>query len=479
MRTFSIDNFGCRASQADGAAIESLLKSRGLISVNSLQKAEVVIFNTCTVTAAADAGVRSAIRSAHRQNPEAQILVTGCYAQRDPQAVALLPGVEWVVGNSHKSQIAELIAGVPYHGGIYASDISESIGVLTAPTADSLADRARPNLKVQDGCNNRCAFCIIPHVRGRSRFLPADETIAHIRALSGRYREVVLTGINLGRWGREPGSDQRLPDLLRRILAETEIDRIRLSSIEPMDWSDSLIGAMASTSRMAPHVHMPLQSGSDKILRAMHRKYRPRHYRDRLLTAYAAMPDAAFGADVMTGFPGETEACFGETRDFLESLPFTYLHVFTYSERPGTPAASLPGSVPVPVRKERTRVLREWSEGRNLEFRRRMLGRKLQAVTLEQPGLALTGNFLHVEVEDWRHANRLVEVTPRHVTAGGLRDCVLKQRLSYQISRRPSSAFHIVTSSAYSISLPTGMPIPMRVTFTPAGFKQLREINRP
>jgi threonylcarbamoyladenosine tRNA methylthiotransferase MtaB len=303
-----------------------------------------------------------------------------------------------------------MLAGAPYHGGVYASDIFESEGVLTAPIVDARADRARPNLKVQDGCNNRCSFCIIPFVRGRSRFVPVGETIAQVRALSKDYREVVLTGINLGRWGREPGSDLRLPDLLRRLLAETEIERIRLSSVEPMDWSDALIELMASTNRIARHIHMPLQSGADAILRRMHRKYRPKHYADRLTKAWAALPDAGIGADVMTGFPGETKEHFEESKAFIESLPFTYLHVFTYSERPGTPAALMPDAVPVTVRRERTRILRDLSDKLSREFRQRMTGRKLQAVTLEQPGLALTSNYLHVQVEDWRHANRMVEV---------------------------------------------------------------------
>lgn len=410
MRTFFIKNFGCRASQADGAAIESLLISRGLSPVTQSETAEIVILNTCTVTAAADAEVRSSIRSAHRANPAAQIMVTGCYAQRDPQAIAALPGIEWVVGNSHKAQIADMVAGAPYHGGVYASDIFEAEGVMTAPFIEARTDRARPNLKVQDGCNNRCSFCIIPFVRGGSRFVPANETIAQVKSMAKRYREVVLTGINLGRWGREPGSSLRLPDLLRRMLDETEIDRIRLSSIEPMDWSDALIDLMASTERIARHVHMPLQSGADQILRRMHRKYRPKHYADRLLRAGAAIPDAGIGADVMTGFPGETDALFEESKAFIESLPFTYLHVFTYSERPGTPAALMGDSVPVQVRRDRTRILRELGEQRNQEFRNRMQGKKLQAVTLEQPGLALTSNYLHVEVEDWGGANRLIDV---------------------------------------------------------------------
>src|SRR5208283_3960405 len=220
------------------------------------------------------------------------------------------------------------------------------------PVEDAAGDRTRPNLKIQDGCNNRCSFCIIPFVRGPSRSAPAGRVVEQVRGLAARYREIVLSGINLGRWGREPGSSLRLTVLLRMLLAETGVERLRLSSVEPMDFSDDLLGLMAGERRIAKHVHAPLQSGSDRILRRMHRKYRPRHYADRVLKARAWMPDAAIGADVMVGFPGETEEEFEESRRFIEQLPFTYLHVFTYSERPGTPAADMP-QVPQPVRKER------------------------------------------------------------------------------------------------------------------------------
>ena len=181
-------------------------------------------------------------------------------------------------------------------------------------------------------------------MRGRSRSAPPDRVVAEVRDLAERYREVVLSGVNLGRWGREPGLRMRLADLVRRLLAETGIERLRLSSVEPMDLTDDLLDLVASTPRIAQHVHAPLQSGSDTVLRRMRRWYRARHYADRILKARARMPDAAIGADVMVGFPGETEAEFEESRAFIQSLPFTYLHVFTYSERPGTPAAGMPGS---------------------------------------------------------------------------------------------------------------------------------------
>jgi threonylcarbamoyladenosine tRNA methylthiotransferase MtaB len=214
----------------------------------------------------------------------------------------------------------------------------------------------------------------------------------------------------------------RLADLTRRLLAETEIERLRFSSVEPMDFSDDLLGLMAESNRIAKHVHAPLQSGSDTILRRMHRKYRPRHYADRVLKARAWMPDAAIGADVMVGFPGETDPEFEENRQFIESLPFTYLHVFTYSERPGTPAADRSDHVPMRVRKERNKILRELAAKKNLEFRQSMCGRTLSVVTLDQDRIALSGNYLKVELADPRPANQFIEVVVDGVTAGGLRE---------------------------------------------------------
>jgi threonylcarbamoyladenosine tRNA methylthiotransferase MtaB len=319
--------------------------------------------------------------------------------------------VEWVVGNSHKTQIAHIVdAAAPYHGRVHVGDIFAEKNLPLFPILDAGADRARPNLKIQDGCHNRCAFCVIPFVRGASRFTPADRVIEQVQSLAGRYREIVLTGINLGRWGRASGSDLRLAGLLRRLLAETSVDRLRISSIEPMDLSDELLDLMASTPRIARHVHAPLQSGSDAILRKMHRKYRPRHYADRLLKARRLMPDAAVGADVMTGFPGETDELFEESRQFIASMPFTYLHVFTYSEREGTKAATMEKKVHMDIRRERTRILREWSEQRTRAFREAQAGRTLSAVTLEQPRTALTTNFLRVELDREIPPNRLIDV---------------------------------------------------------------------
>ena len=361
----------------------------------------------------------------HGKTPGARILVTGCYAQRAPDELAAMPGVEWVVGNSHKTQIADLVAGgldqdAPYHGQILTGDIFDTRDILTAPIIDASGDRTRPNLKIQDGCHNRCSFCIIPFVRGKSRYVEADQIVEQVRALSAKYREVVLSGINLGRWGRESGSTMRLPDLLRRLLAETEIERLRLSSVEPMDFSDDLLGLMAENPRISKHVHAPLQSGSDTILRRMHRKYRPRHYADRMTKARSLMPDAAIGADVMVGFPGETEDLFEESRQFIASMPFTYLHVFTYSERPGTPAAEMPGVVPIRVRKDRNRILRELADEKNAAFRQSLLGRDFTAVTLDPPGLALTDNYVKATLDLPYTPNRLVRLRPRALNTQGV-----------------------------------------------------------
>ena len=258
-------------------------------------------------------------------------------------------------------------------------------------------------------------------MRGKSRYVDADQVVEQVRSLAGRYREVVLSGINLGRWGRAVGSQMRLPDLLRLLLDRTTIERIRLSSVEPMDFSDDLLELMAASERIAKHVHAPLQSGSDTTLRRMHRKYRPRHYADRVEKARRLMPDAAIGADVMTGFPGETDALFEESRQFIEAMPFTYLHVFTYSERPGTPAAAMPDAVPMSVRKERNQVLRELAAAKNAAFRASLVGREWSAVTLDPPGLALTDNFVKAELDMPYASNHLVRLRVKSLTAQGVR----------------------------------------------------------
>ena len=419
-RQFYVQNFGCRATQADGAALAADLQARGLRPTADRTGADLVVVNTCTVTAEADQDARKAVRRVHRKNPAAEILVTGCYAQRRPEELAALPGVKWVVGNSHKTVIGELAApslvtiggrgrpaSLSYHGeisagGVLVGDIFDQKSFLSAPVIDAARDRSRPNLKIQDGCHNRCSFCVIPSVRGNSRSAPADRVVGEIRRLSIRYPEVVLTGINLGRWGRDLPGRPRFLELLRRLLAETDTVRLRLSSVEPMDWTDDLLALMASEERIAKHVHMPLQSGSDSILKAMRRRYRSRHYVERVEKARALLPKASIGADVMVGFPGETDREFEETRRFVVEMPFTYLHVFSYSARPGTDSTEIPGEPPRAVKKERNRTLRELAAGKNLAFRHSLVGSCFAAVTLEGGDgtctRALTDNYLDVRI---------------------------------------------------------------------------------
>lgn len=425
-----MQNFGCRATQADGAALEKQLQSKGLERVESFTDADIVVLNTCTVTAAADHDARAAIRKIHRENPGAKILVTGCYAQRAPQELAGLPGVTWVVGNSHKHLVPEVVSGardfVPLNRIALASpaftltgDIFAHTELIAAPVfaGDDIAGRTRPNLKVQDGCDNRCSFCIIPSVRGQSRSMKVDRVLQEANALvASGYREIVLSGINLGRWGRDFEPQQRFEQLLGGLLEHTDVEKLRISSVEPMDWTDELIALVASSSRIARHAHVPLQSGSDRILRRMHRRYRPWHYAEKIRRIREAMPDAAIGADVMVGFPGETDELFEESRSFIQHLPFTYLHVFTYSSRPGTPSAAMPDQVPVQVARERNRVLRELAAEKNLAFRKSFLGKKLRVITLHQGDSesteALSDNYLKLRLRGRFSANCWIEATP-------------------------------------------------------------------
>ncbi len=432
----------------------------------------MVVLNTCTVTSAADQDARAAIRRVRRQNPDARIVVTGCYAQRAPEEIATLPGVNVVVGNSHKHRLAEialqngLIRKATQPGfvslsqltenreprtenSIFVSDIFAHTELLAAPVFDAANERTRPNLKVQDGCDNRCSFCVIPFVRGQSRSLGVERILREVNTLvAAGYREVVISGINLGRWGKDltahvgtgyvgtaargrPGersSPAFLVDLIRAILSETTLEKLRISSIEPMDWSDELISLAAASPRIANHAHVPMQSGSDAVLRRMHRKYRPWHYREKIEKIHAAMPTAAIGADVMVGFPGETDAEFEATRKMVEELPFTYLHVFTYSARPGTPAADMANQVPVHIARERNRILRELASEKKLAFMRSFVGKPVDAITLNVVGSdaagefteALTDNYLKLRLRGRHGANRWRVATVRDVVSSSL-----------------------------------------------------------
>jgi threonylcarbamoyladenosine tRNA methylthiotransferase MtaB len=472
MPTFFIKQFGCRATQADGAALERQLLDRGCTCASTAAAADIVVVNTCTVTASADTQACDAIRKLHAANPAVRIIATGCYAQRAPEELAALPGVSWVVGNSHKPQIPQLVdslsAGaspessnsffpaaaaaepaksgnvffpaaalhsdstVPLHSFVGAQHASPHLGkiltgnifeqrvLLSAPVLGGEGNHTRPTLKIQDGCDSRCSYCVIPFVRGRSRSLPPDTVIEEIQKLAvGQTflsvhsqpslvpfpaREIVLSGINLGAYGRDLSPRVEFEDLLRRILDETAVERLRISSIEPLDVTQDLVELFASTDRIAQHFHMPLQSGSDRILAGMHRWYRAEHYARRVELIHERLPHVAIGADVITGFPGESEDDHAATLAFIDWLPFTYLHVFSFSKRPGTKAASLANEVPGAVIKRRARELRALGEAKSAAFRQSQLGRTLRVLTLragdsdshETP--ALSSNYLKLSV---------------------------------------------------------------------------------
>ena len=443
MAGYHVENFGCRASRADGDGIAGQLQALGLAPAADLASAAIVILNTCSVTAEADKDARAFIRRTKRGNPDSRVLVTGCYAQRAPDELAALDGVDQVVGNSHKGLVAGIALGLLGQGQPAANivPLRALLGQAATLVDDTFAHsniaffglyeqgRTRPNLKVQDGCGNRCSFCVIPQTRGGSRSVPLARVLEDVRRfVDTGGQEMVLSGINLGRWGRDLQPQQRFEDLVAAILAQTQLPRLRISSVEPMDWTDGLLGlfdefgeAAGAHPRLARHAHLPLQSGSDAILRAMYRRYRPWHYAAKLEAIRAALPDAAIGADVMVGFPGETARLFDETRQFIEQQPFTYLHLFPFSARPGTAAWALHLERPVPGEavRERMACLRSLMQAKQKAFWASFLGRELSVVTLqsaEQDHVqgrtsAISDNFLIVEVRGVFPANRLLRVT--------------------------------------------------------------------
>ncbi len=429
MAKFHLLNFGCRASQADGAALKKQMLEAGFQEAARPGESQVALLNTCTVTARADAEVRQVIRRLHREHPQCRILVTGCYAQRAAQEIAALDGVGWVVGNSHKHTVAALLSeafgtappSVPPPASpataeasprVLVGEISEEFHF--APTF--AADRTRPTLKVQDGCDARCAFCVIPAVRGASRSLAPERVVAEVEALvQAGAQEIVLSGINLGSYGRDLGRHITFLGLLEKILAETSVSRLRISSIEPMDVTPQLIRLAASEPRLARHFHVPLQRGSDHILRAMNRRYWTRHYAQRVLAIREQLPDAALGADVMVGFPGETAQDHAASLRFIESLPFTYLHIFPFSARPGTPAAARPGQVNGRIARERSSELRAALAPKRRAFLEAQVGRRLSALTLDEQEegsrVALSSNYLKILLPEASVApNQLLEV---------------------------------------------------------------------
>jgi len=456
MATFYIKNFGCRATQADATAIEWQLLEAGQRRAAACEQADLLVIHTCTVTASADAQARQAIRSLHQKNPRARILVTGCYAQRAPEELAAIEGVSWVVGNSHQKDIGLLLGTatgeartdiVPLMqlnsasspagrlGEVLASNISEWTEVRLAP-AEAAGDRTRPVLKIQDGCNHRCAYCVLPFVRGRSRSLPPEQVLGEIRRLVAcGYKEVVLSGINLGSYGRDLVPRVELVALIRRVLEETPLERLRISSLEPMDVTQELVELVGSTGRLARHFHVPLQSGSNRVLARMHRWYRAAHYARRLELIRERLPGAGIGGDVIVGFPGETPADHQATLRLIEHLPFTYLHVFPFSPRPGTAAATMPDQVPPAVIKQRSKELRALAAAKAATFRQAQVGRTLRVLTLkgiheDDSGTrteAISDNYLRVRLAGAWPAQQFVDA---RITADAGTHLLARQSLS-------------------------------------------------
>ena len=511
MAEYHVENFGCRASRSDGDAIAANLRRHGLNPAENSGSAHVVIVNTCSVTAEADRQARAFVRRVRRQNPDARIVVTGCYAQRAPQELAALPEVDAVIGNSHKSMVADVALDLANKIGLPRSTATKDPALVTAseainptpafvPLATILHDDAfahselaalpfapdaqqtRPNLKVQDGCGNRCSFCIIPTTRGPSRSVPLATSLDNVRRYVDQGgMELVLSGINLGRWGRDLEPALRFEDLVAAILTDTSLPRLRLSSIEPMDWSPDLLAiyrefateessfprfpvprsvSPAFHPRLARHAHLPLQSGSDTILRRMYRRYRPWHYAERLAQIRALLPDAAIGADVMIGFPGETDALFQESYDFIAAQPFTYLHLFPFSARPATPAWELnrQNPIPAPAVHERMAALRSLIAEKFRVFRSQFLGGTLSAVTLgdahsgqRAPAAteAVTDNFLKLTLARTGaavHSNRLITARITALTAEGLEGTPIdSQTIRPEIRRFEGAGLHRAT----------------------------------
>lgn len=386
--SFHLHNFGCRANQAEGAALARRLAAAGLAPAPPEQAAWIVL-NTCTVTAEAEAEARRALRRLRRRNPAARIAVTGCYAERAPAEVAALAGVTLVAGNRDKAALPARLRG----------DTPAATRPWIGPAP---AQGTRPVVQVQSGCGRACSYCIVPAVRGASRSRALGEILAEVQALArSGAPEVVLSGINLGQWGRDRGAELTLATLLDALLRQTRIPRLRLSSIEPADWSPRLLALLvAHAPRFARHLHLPLQSGSASVLRRMRRRYRPRDYAALVETIARAVPGCALGADVMTGFPGEGEVEFEQTHALLASLPLAYLHVFPFSPRPGTEAArrleaGTWAAAPPQVIAARAARLRELDRQLRCRFRASQAGARLEAVALTG-GVALTDNYLEL-----------------------------------------------------------------------------------
>ena len=418
--SYYVHTFGCRVNQADSAGIAAELEKTDLPRTDTYRDARIVVLNTCTVTHRSDADVRKAVRRVKRENPNAKVIVTGCYAQRDPEALVQLGGVSAVVGNGHKHDLPAVVDRVlaaasdpiVVHSPIDGVDPHELPPVQTVTT---VLDRTRPFVKIQDGCDAACTYCIIPAVRGRARSAPPEQVVDAVKTLVDEgHMEIVLAGVHLGTYGAALDEPTSLVALVERILEIPDLRRLRMSCIEPMAFPVALAALARRDRRLAPHFHLPLQSGSDDVLKRMVRPYRAVDFQALLDAIRDALPDACLGTDVIVGFPGETDAQFEETLRFVEASGLDYVHVFSYSDRSGTPSTRLGPKVDPRVVKERSVALDALGKTNWRRFIDRQIGRTLRAVTLQKSGghvHALTDNYCAVRLDDASvTSNLLVEV---------------------------------------------------------------------
>lgn len=403
-RGFFISTFGCRANQADTAALRRSLNSAGYREVPKEEEADLVVVNSCTVTHKSDQQVRQFTRRMRRKNPGAKIVLTGCYAQRDPAGLAEKGIADLVIGNCRKQDLVSILndnseqsTGQETCRVVWEELSRERSFDLSA--GDPGPGQTRPQLKIQDGCSASCSYCIVPSVRGPSRSVPPRQVLEAIRGyIEAGFQEIVLTGIHLGIYGMNLLPRTSLDRLLVDVIRLPGLGQVRISSIEPMELSRRVIDLASDSEKIAPHFHICLQSGSDRVLSEMRRPYKAAEFAELVEYVRKKIPHAGIGTDVIAGFPGETEEDHLETVRFIRSLPFTYLHVFPYSDRSGTPASTMEGKVDPEIAGTRCRELRKISSELQASFRKSMTGRTLRVLTLtsEVRGRrrALTSNYL-------------------------------------------------------------------------------------
>lgn len=430
-REVAIVTLGCKTNQFESAAISEQLQQAGYRMIPFEDGAELVIVNTCTVTASTDSQSRNLIRRARRLNEQARVVVTGCYAQVDAETLAELPGVALVVGNQEKEDFLQQLTDLDGAGRIAVADIRQADQAKPLPLT-TFEQRSRAFVQIQNGCDAFCSYCIIPYARGRSRSVTVAEVVEQVNRLTeAGHAEVVLTGIHIGNYGHDLSPAVTLLDLLKEIRAKSSVQRLRLGSVEPTEIPVDLREYVAASDWICPHYHIPLQSGDDGILQQMNRHYSTEFFAELVNDIHRRQPEAAIGLDLIVGFPGESDAAFNRTYEFLRSLPITHLHVFPYSRRTGTPAAEMPGQVPGDIAKQRAARLRRLGEEKQLEFARSFVGQTLEIVVEggSKGGFCkgLSRNYLSVHVPVVQaNAGECLQVRIGNATVEGLRGDVIK-----------------------------------------------------